>query len=226
MAVYEENALLTKVDEAGNKSLIFPITKLDNVDGAEDLLHYDTAQELTEDQQTQARSNIGAAAADHEHPFDTGIVSEGDGKAYTATVEGITALTAGLSFILIPHTVSTATVPTLNVNGLGAKNIRRRVSNSTVTTVAASSANWLASKKPIRMTYDGSFWIAEFTRPNATDIYGTVAIASGGTGGTTAEAALANLGVGALSGLATEDKSSIVAAINELVAKINALTTN
>ena len=194
MAVNEYNALLTQKDAAGNKSLIYPITKLDNVDGAEDLLHYDTAQELTEDQQTQARSNIGAAASDHEHPFDKGIVSEGTGAAYTATVEGITALAAGISFILIPHTVSTVAMPTLNVNGLGAKNIRRRVSNSTVTTVVASSTNWLGANKPIRMTFDGSFWIADFTRPNANDIYGTVAIANGGTGASTAEAALENLG--------------------------------
>ena len=85
-------------------------------------------------------------------------------------------------------------MPTLNVNGLGAKNIRRRVSNSTVTTVAATSANWLGANKPIRMTYDGSFWIADFTRPNANDIYGTVAIENGGTGASSAESALANLG--------------------------------
>lgn len=61
MAVYEKNALLTGKDEAGNKNLIYPITKLDCVDGAEDLLHYGAAQELTDTEQAQARTNIGAA---------------------------------------------------------------------------------------------------------------------------------------------------------------------
>lgn len=123
-----------------------------------------------------------------------GVTTAGDGAAYTATVDGISALDAGATFVMIPHTVSTAVLPTLNVNNLGAKAIRRRVSNSTVTTVAASTANWLAANKPIRVTFDGTYWIADMDRPNANDIYGTVSIASGGTGASSAEGALANLG--------------------------------
>lgn len=61
MAVYERNVLLTGKDKSGNNILILPITQLDNVDGAEDLLHYDTVQNLTEAQQSQARANVGAA---------------------------------------------------------------------------------------------------------------------------------------------------------------------
>lgn len=127
-----------------------------------------------------------------------GVTTSGTGAAYTATVDGITALTAGATFVMIPHTVSTAVLPTLNVNGLGAKAIRRRVSNSTVTTVAASSAGWLAANKPIRVTFDGTYWIADMDRPNANDIYGTVAIAAGGTGASSAEGARANLGAVAM----------------------------
>ena len=125
------------------------------------------------------------SAKTHTHDSAHGITTAGDGAAYTATVDGITALTAGASFIMVPHTVSTATAPTLNVNGLGAKTIRRRVSNSTVTTVAGSAAGWLGANKPVRVYYDGSYWIVDFTRPNATDIYGTMPVASGGTGYTT-----------------------------------------
>ena len=123
-----------------------------------------------------------------------GVTTEGDGAAYTATVDGISALSAGATFVLVPHTTSTVVNPTLNVNDLGAKYIRRRVSNSTVTTVAASSANWLYVNKPIRVTFDGTYWIADMDRPNAADIYGTVPITSGGTGASTAAAALTSLG--------------------------------
>lgn len=153
-------------------------------------------QDARDDQQDERIRQLeeGSSSSSGERLFDKGVLSGGTGAAYTVTIEGIAALEAGLSFILIPHTVSTVAMPTLNVNGLGAKNIRRRVSNSTITTVTASSTNWLGANKPIRMTYDGSFWIADFTRPNANDIYGTVAIEQGGTGASTAESALTKLG--------------------------------
>lgn len=138
------------------------------------------------------------AAADHTHSEQMvmrGITTSGDGTAYTATVDGITALTNGISFIMIPHIASAAQVPTLNVNNLGAKNIRRRVSNSTVTTTFGNSTNWLGANKPVWVIFDGNYWIVDFDVPNAHDIYGTVAIDKGGTGANTAVAALNNLGV-------------------------------
>lgn len=103
-----------------------------------------------------------------------GFATAGSGAAYTATVSGITALTAGVSFIMIPHTAPTTTAPTLNVNGLGAKNLRRRVSNSTTITTDLSSTTLLAANKPVQVTYDGSYWIVDMVRPNANDLYGTV----------------------------------------------------
>ncbi len=139
-----------------------------------------------------ASSSAGGAAKSSNSL--TGITTAGTGAAYTATVDGITALTAGVSFIMVPHTVSTATAPTLNVNSLGAKAIRRRVSNSTATTVAGSAASWLTANKPILVTYDGTYWVADIPRANATDIYGTLPIASGGTGAADAATALTNLG--------------------------------
>ena len=122
------------------------------------------------------------------------VTTSGSGAAYVATVPGITSLTAGVKFTMIPHTVSTSTAPKLNVNGLGEKSIRRRVSNSTVTTVAGSVAGWIGANKPVEVMYDGTYWVVDFIRPNATDIYGTLPIASGGTGATTAASALTNLG--------------------------------
>ena len=123
------------------------------------------------------------------------VTTAGTGAAYTATVPGITALKAGLMLTLIPHVTSTSKTCTLNLNSLGAKSIRRRLTNSTVSTVASSSDNWIYKNKPIRVTYDGTYWIADMDRPNAADIYGTMPIANGGTGATTAEQARANLGI-------------------------------
>ena len=116
-----------------------------------------------------------------------------DGANYTAEVDGIKELYIGLSITIIPVKESTSTAPKLNVNGLGAKTIRRRASNSTATTVASGSADWIGMNKPIRVCYDGTYWIADFTRPNAADMYGTVAVAKGGTGSTDGAEGLKNL---------------------------------
>lgn len=84
-----------------------------------------------------------------------------DGVAYTATVAGISALTAGLSFTFVPSTVSTSATCTLNVNGLGAKTLRLRSAGYTATTIAPPAANWMASGKPVRVTYDGLWWVCD-----------------------------------------------------------------
>ena len=90
--------------------------------------------------------------------------------------------------------VSTTTRPTLNVNSLGAKTIRQPLSTNTGGTVDGASASWLTASKPVTVRYDGSYWIIDNTRPAATNLYGTVPIANGGTGATTADAARDNLG--------------------------------
>lgn len=120
----------------------------------------------------------------------------GSGSAYTVTVDGITSLTVGVSFVMVPHATSTSTTPTLNVNGLGAKNIRRRLSNISSTSQTGYSASWLFKGKPFRVVYDGTYWIVDgLEKPSAADLYGTVSIVNGGTGATTADAALESLGV-------------------------------
>ena len=118
-----------------------------------------------------------------------------DGIAYTATVDGITSLTAGVSFIMIPSRNSASTTPTLNVNGLGAKGLRMRGSSATGTAMAASVAAWLAVNRPVQITYNGIFWVAEVTRPAASDLSGTVPITAGGTGASDAATALTNFGL-------------------------------
>lgn len=111
-----------------------------------------------------------------------GITTDGDGAAYTATVAGITALTAGAAFIMIPHTESTTTAPTLNVNGLGARVLRQRSSASTGSSTDGGVEDWVVAGKPVFAMYDGFDWVVEIARPYANSIYGVVAVNKGGTG--------------------------------------------
>lgn len=108
----------------------------------------------------------------------TPITTEGSGEAYTATVDGITELTAGVSFIMIPHVVSTTKQPTLDVNGLGAKGIRRRMSGLATSVQSGYANNWLAKGKPFHVIFDGTYWIVEdLTKPMAGDLYGMISLA-------------------------------------------------
>lgn len=104
------------------------------------------------------------------------ITTGGTGSAYTARLNNVATLTNGLSFIMVPHVVSQSVSPTLNVNGLGAKPIRQLLSDSSGTAVAGGMATWLRAGKPVRVTYDGAYWIVDFTRPNASNMYGTIAL--------------------------------------------------
>ncbi len=118
-----------------------------------------------------------------------------DGVTYTATVTGVTALTAGLTIVIIPNVVSASISAKLNVNGLGDKYIRQSTTNNTTTGLTPKNANWMAANKPITIQYDGTQWKTIAARSNASDMNGTVAIANGGTGATAAADARTNLGL-------------------------------
>lgn len=123
------------------------------------------------------------------------IKTTGTGAAYAATVDGITALTIGVKFTMVPHVTSTTRAPTLNVNSLGAKSIRMRLTSSTTATIQLTSASFLTANKPVNVTYDGTYWVIDdFAQPDVNSLYGTVPISKGGTGATTAAKALTNLG--------------------------------
>lgn len=139
-------------------------------------------------------SSAGGAAKVSES--DIGITTAGNGSAYTATVPGITALASGVSFIMVPHVVSSSTTPTLNVNSLGAKNIKRRLSSISTSVQSGYSNTWLAKGTPFRVTYDGTQWIVEgLTKPATADLCGTLSVEKGGTGATSASDARTNLGI-------------------------------
>ena len=111
------------------------------------------------------------------------VTTTGDGAAYTATVPGITALTAGASFIMVPHTSSTSTTPTLNANGLGAKKLYRRNSMANNNFSPGFSTSWLVNGWPCLVIYTGTYWVVEgLTQPSVSDLQGTVAANQGGTG--------------------------------------------
>lgn len=138
--------------------------------------------------------NIKGEKGDTGEGFEI-VTTAGSGDAFTATVSNIKSLTAGASFIMIPHTTITSLSATLNVNGLGAKTIHRGVSIGTSTTVSGYSTGWLTSWKPILMTYNGTYWVADLPKPYADDLYGTVSIDHGGTGATDASTARTNLDI-------------------------------
>ena len=155
---------------------------------------------------TLAKGDVGLGNVDNTSDADKSVKSaesantivavttSGTGDAYIATVPGITALTAGANFIMVPHTKSTSISATLNVNNLGAKTLRVQLSNSSSTVVAPVYDYFLGANKPVKVIYNGSFWVVQLIRPDANTIYGTVKIENGGTGAKTVADAITNLG--------------------------------
>lgn len=118
-----------------------------------------------------------------------------DGVAFVGTDSRITSLYAGLTILFVSATTTTSTTPTFNLNSLGAKNIRRKMSSGTATTVPGAATTMFYKNRPVLLTYDGTYWLAmEFTKPAASDLYGSVPIANGGTGASDVATALSNLG--------------------------------
>lgn len=104
------------------------------------------------------------------------IKTTGTGAAYAATVDGITALTIGVKFTMVPHVTSTTTAPTLNVSNLGAKNIRMRLTSSTTATIQLTSASFLTANKPVNVMYDGTYWVIDdFAQPDVKKVQAHIA---------------------------------------------------
>ena len=171
------DSLQTAVDsKVDTTALNYGLTQVTN-DVAANYVKFTAEQTLTDEQKAQARDNINAPS-----PADavyTATAESTDGVAYTATVSGIDSLTVGASFIMIPNKASTSKAPTLNVNGLGAKPIRRRLSSLTTSLQQGYSTNWIALNKPFTVVYDGTAWVIEgLTKTDGADVYGAVAQAT------------------------------------------------
>lgn len=101
--------------QSGNTYTIDGSGKLDNPSGG-------TTGQILE------KTATGTQWADKPSGGIPVVTTSGTGSAYTATVPGVTELTVGLAIIIIPHTWSESTEPTLNVNNLGAKKMWRVMS--------------------------------------------------------------------------------------------------
>ena len=185
MSVIDTSGLMKFKDKDGNVYILHPVTKKDNVVGLEYI-----------DEHVNDNANPHATTSDQVGAISrNGVLTTGSGSEYKVSIDGITELKTGISFVMIPHTNSTTSTPKLNLNGLGAKYIRRRASSNSGTTSSDSSIDWLSANKPVLVSYDGNFWIADLVKPDANDILGVVPIANGGTGASDAASALTNLGI-------------------------------
>lgn len=113
------------------------------------------------------------------------VKTSGTGSAFTATIDGVTELTIGMLITIIPHTTSKTTTPTLNINGLGAKEIRRRYSHTSSSVTDGYMTTWLSTGDPQLLQYDGTYWIAVgANKPYVSDLSNPVSVSKGGTGRT------------------------------------------
>lgn len=101
-----------------------------------------------------------------------------DGAAYTATVEGVTALQNGMIITIIPAMTSTTTAPTLNVNNLGAIPIRLPLSINNAIMTQPENEGYYMANRPITLQYDSGYLTTGVwktlgkQRTSATDLYG------------------------------------------------------
>lgn len=158
---------------------------------------YWTADDIAEIQ-AYINTAVGNAGSQGGNSGSSGqlsvVTTTGDGNSYAATVPGIAALTRGAHFIMIPNANSRKTAPKLNVNGLGEKTLRMLKPVNSTMTASPSNVDWLRGNYPVFVMFDGTYWVvSDLSYIDAEAFRGSLTIAKGGTGATTAAGAAANL---------------------------------
>lgn len=162
---------------------------------------------ITPDKLGAAKSDLSNVTAQTIKEKVEGVIETGtpivvatstDGVNYSATVDGLTELYNGLEITIVPNMTSTSTTLKLDVNGLGAKNMRMSINgyNFGNSGTIAALAGWLGENCPVTFQYREKFdnWQSVVGRPSVTGLYGTLKVTQGGTGADNAEEALDNLG--------------------------------
>lgn len=186
---------------------------------------------------------VKAAAADSEYTEEVKIgddgklytrsgsgipifTTSGTGVNYTATVDGITEYKNGMLVVMIPHTVSTAKVPRLNINGLGNRYIRRPLSYISNGIDEGYGADWLQYDCPLLLQYNYDSWsVLSMQKPHAQDLSGTVPVAKGGTGKNSFTAGNYLVGNGS-SSISTKTPSAVCTDIGALPLSGGTMTGN
>lgn len=120
-----------------------------------------------------------------------------DGVTYTITDDDFTE-SYGANYMVQFNHSSTTPNPYLCVNNSIHTNDTKMIvvkSNKNISPFPSSELNsdWLRSGVPVRITFTGQYWLADYTAVSAENLIGTLPITNGGTGATNIEQAAKNL---------------------------------
>ncbi len=135
---------------------------------------------------------------------------------YGVDIPGITELKPGVVARVLFHELCDVDDPTLDVNGLGAKPIRRYQSDGH--TIGDFYGYCIWPQVPLELVYNGTYWLATgLCQPRADDLVGILPISRGGTGSNTVDPTPTE---GSLNMVTSE---GIYYAIEKLQSQINAI---
>ena len=120
-----------------------------------------------------------------------------DGVTYTITDDDFTE-SYGTNYMVSFNRTSTTPNPYLCVNNSIHTNVKKMIivksnKNTSLFPYSELNSDWLRSGVPVRITFKGQYWVADFTVVSASNLIDTLPISHGGTGATNIEQAAQNL---------------------------------